>query len=185
MLEVADIFRLHGAAFCARFGHGMLPSQARVMQDIAACRTAYFGGHLKQCDQCGEKVYPAGRDHSCRNRHCPKCHGKQTTRWLSKQGAGLLPCSYFLLTFTLPGPLRPLARRHQKKVYGLLMRSPMTPSLLLRPCALSCRPAAGVFACPCVYYHVSGRFVEATSPSQSAPRVVSSLQSHSSLRNTG
>jgi hypothetical protein len=50
MLEVADIIRLHGAAFYARFGNRLLPSQRRAMQDIAACRTAYFGGHIKQCD---------------------------------------------------------------------------------------------------------------------------------------
>ena len=102
MLEVADIVRLHGAAYRARFADRLLPSQARALQDIAACRTAYFGGHLKQCDHCGEKVYVY---HSCRNRHCPKCHTKQTERWLAKQRARLLPCSYFLVTFTLPSPL--------------------------------------------------------------------------------
>jgi hypothetical protein len=42
---------------------------------------------------------------------------------LNKQRACLLPCSYFLLTFTLPQQLRALARSHQKKVYGLLVRS--------------------------------------------------------------
>ena len=96
-----------------------LPSQARAMQDIEACRTAYFGGHLKQCDHCGRQVYAY---HSCRNRHCPKCHGDQTERWLAQQQTRLLPCPYFLVTFTLPAELRPLAFANQKKVYGLLMR---------------------------------------------------------------
>ncbi len=90
------------------------------MRDIEACRTAYFGGHLKQCDHCGRRVFAY---HSCRNRHCPKCHRKQTDRWLEKQRARLLPCRYFLLTFTLPSELRPLARAHPKQVYGLLMSS--------------------------------------------------------------
>jgi hypothetical protein len=89
------------------------------MQDIEACRTAYFGGHLKQCDHCGGQVYAY---HSCRNRHCPKCHGDQTERWLAKQQSRLLPCPYFLVTFTLPKELRPLAFANQKKVYGLMMR---------------------------------------------------------------
>ena len=62
MLEVAEIFRLHAAAFCARIRDRLLPSQDRAMQDIQACRTAYFGGHVKQCDHCGEKVYTY---HSC------------------------------------------------------------------------------------------------------------------------
>lgn len=118
MLEVADIFRLHGAVYRARFGDRLLPSQKRALRDLEACRTAYFGGHLKQCDRCGGKVYTY---HSCRNRSCPKCHRDQTDRWIEKQRARLLPCRYFLLTFTLPSELRPLARAHQKKLYGLLM----------------------------------------------------------------
>ena len=119
MLEVADVFRLHGAAYRARYGDRLLPSHARAMQDIAACRTDYFGGHLKQFDHCEQKVYVY---HSCRNRHCPKCHRGQTERWLCKQHARLLPCRYFLLTLTLPAQLRALARSHQKQVYRLLMR---------------------------------------------------------------
>ena len=118
MLEVADIFRLHGAVYRARFGDRLPPSQGRVMRDIEACRTAYCGGHLQQCDRCGHRVYTY---HSCRNRHCPKCHRHQTDRWLEKQRARLLPCFYFLLTFTLPSELRALARTHPKKLYGLLM----------------------------------------------------------------
>jgi hypothetical protein len=33
-----------------------------------------------------------------------------------------LPCTYYLLTFTLPSELRALARDHARTVYGLLMR---------------------------------------------------------------
>ena len=117
MLEVAEIFRRHGAAYRAQYQ--LLPSQLRAMQDIEACRTAYFGGHLKQCDHCDGQVYAY---HSCRNRHCPKCHGDQTERWLAQQQTRLLPCPYFLVTFTLPAELRPLAFAHLKKVYGLMMR---------------------------------------------------------------
>ena len=120
MLEVADIFRLHGAAYCARFGDCLSASQARALRDIQACRTDYFGGHVKQCDHCGRKIYAY---HSCRNRSCPKCHGDQTERWLDTQRARLLPCRHYLVTFTLPSQLRTLARAHPKKVYGLLMRS--------------------------------------------------------------
>jgi hypothetical protein len=61
--------------------------------------------------------------HSCRNRSCPKCHQDQTERWLEKQRGHLLPCNYFLLTFTLPSELRSLARSHPKKIYGLLMKA--------------------------------------------------------------
>jgi hypothetical protein len=121
VLEVAEIFRLHGAAYRARSGDRLLPSHARALRDIEACRTPYFGGHVKQCDncECGRKVYVY---HSCGNRSCPKCHREQTERWLDKQRARLLPTQYYLLTFTLPEELRTLAFAHQKKIYGVLMR---------------------------------------------------------------
>ena len=120
MLEVADIFRLHGAAYRAHVGDRLPHSHARALDDIQACRTAYFGGHVDQCDHCGCEVYVY---HSCGNRSCPKCHREQTERWIEKQRARLLSCRYYLVTFTLPEPLRPLALAHQKKVYSLLMRS--------------------------------------------------------------
>jgi Putative transposase/Transposase zinc-binding domain len=120
MFEVAEIIRQHGAAYRAHVGDRLLPSQARVLRDLAACRTAYFGGQLTRCSHCDRPVY---RFHSCRNRHCPKCHGDQTERWIETQRAQLLPCAYSLVTFTLPQELRTLAFGHQKVVYGLLMRS--------------------------------------------------------------
>jgi hypothetical protein len=120
MLAVAEILRLHGAAYRAHVGDRLLPSQARVLRDLAACRTAYFGGHLTQCDHCDRHVF---RYHSCGNRHCPTCHRPHTERWLETQRAQLLPCPYYLVTFTLPRDLRALAFAHQRVVYGVLMRS--------------------------------------------------------------
>ena len=118
MIEVADIFRQHADSY--RGGHGLLPHQLRALRDITHCRTAYFGGHLAQCDHCAQLRYTY---HSCRNRHCPKCHGEQSRDWLECQQSRLLPCSYFLLTFTLPAGLRPLAWQNQKIIYGALMRA--------------------------------------------------------------
>ena len=99
MLEVAEIIRLHGAAYRADVGDRLLPSQARVLRDLAACRTAYFGGDRAQCDHCAQQVSVY---HSCGNRHCPTWHRDQTDRWLAQQRARRLPCPYYLLTFTLP-----------------------------------------------------------------------------------
>lgn len=118
MLEVAEIFRLHGESFRAH--HGLAPWQLKAMADIEHCRTAYFGGHLERCDRCGHEHYSY---HSCRNRHCPKCHGEQTQAWLEKQQARLLPVPYYLLTFTLPASLRPLARSHPRQIYNLLLKA--------------------------------------------------------------
>ena len=118
MLEVAEIFRLHGESFRAL--HNLAPWQLKAMADIEHCRTAYFGGHLERCDRCGHEHYSY---HSCRNRHCPKCHGEQTQAWLQKQQARLLPVAYYLLTFTLPASLRPLARSHPRPIYNLLIKA--------------------------------------------------------------
>ncbi len=116
MLEVAEIFRLHGESFRAE--QELAPWQLKAMADIEHCRTAYFGGHLERCDRCGHEHYSY---HSCRNRHCPKCHGEQTQAWLDKQQARLLPVAYYLLTFTLPAGLRPLAKAHPREIYNLLL----------------------------------------------------------------
>jgi hypothetical protein len=120
MLEVADIVRLYGTAYRQHYGKTLTGVQKHALHDIAACRTPFFGGHVYQCNHCEQKVFSY---HSCRNRSCPKCHQDQTERWLEQQRSRLLPCSYFLLTFTLPAPLRPLARSQPKKIHSLLMKA--------------------------------------------------------------
>jgi len=120
MLEVADIVRLHRTAYAQQSGGRLSSVQKRALRDIAACRTPFFGGHVYQCDRCPQKVFCY---HSCGNRSCPKCHQLQTDRWMDKQRGHLLPCSYFLVTFTLPDELRKLARSHPRIVYGLLMKA--------------------------------------------------------------
>ena len=62
MLELAEIFRLHGPDYRAQFGTRMLPSHLRAMQDIETCRTAARGGQLYYCAQCDEQRYSY---HSC------------------------------------------------------------------------------------------------------------------------
>ena len=108
ILEVADIFRLHGPAYRAQFGNRMLYSHLRAMQDIEQCRTPSLGGQLYYCAQCDEQRYSY---HSCKNRHCPKCQNDQANDWLQAQQSLLLPVAHFLVTFTLPAELR--AKRAQ------------------------------------------------------------------------
>ncbi len=120
MVELAEVFRQHGEAYRAKYGTRMLPSHRRAMQDIERCRTAALGGHVYTCPDCGQTEYVY---HSCRNRHCPKCQNDKAQLWLEAQQDLLLPVRYFLLTFTLPEALRPLARSHQRLVYDLLFRA--------------------------------------------------------------
>jgi hypothetical protein len=46
MRDVADLIRRHGAAVRAALGDRLLPSQARVLRDLVACRTAACAGLL-------------------------------------------------------------------------------------------------------------------------------------------
>lgn len=120
MVEVAEIFRLHGPQYRTQFGQRLLPSHRRAMQDIEQCRTASLGGQVYFCQQCQTKRYSY---HSCKNRHCPKCGNEQATTWLQAQQHLLLPTHHFLVTFTLPAQLRSLARRNQRTIYNLLFRA--------------------------------------------------------------
>jgi hypothetical protein len=97
----------------------MMPSQKRALSDIVACCTKELGGRLYRCDDCRETFW---RFHCCRNRACPKCHGKQTQEWLQKREVELLPCDYFHAVATTPSELHDIFRREQKYMYGLLMK---------------------------------------------------------------
>ena len=120
MVELADIFRLHGPEYRARFGDRMPTSHLVAMQDSEQCRTEALGGHVYQCAECQALEYSY---HSCKNRHCPKCQNDAATRWLDTQRALLLPVPYFLVTFTLPEALRPVARSNQKCMYNALFQT--------------------------------------------------------------
>jgi hypothetical protein len=116
---LADVVRRFGPAYRSQYGPVMMPSQKRALADIAACCTQELGGRLYHCDDCQDTFWSF---HCCRNRACPKCHGKQTQQWLEQRQAELLPCDYFHAVATVPSPLRIALRRDQKFLYGLLMK---------------------------------------------------------------
>jgi hypothetical protein len=120
MIELAEIFRQYGPTYRAKFGERVLPSHRQAMWAIEHCRTAALGGQVYHCPDCDHDIY---QYHSCRNRHCPKCQNEQAQRWLEQQWNMLLPVPYFMLTFTLPAALRPVARSHQALLYDLLFRT--------------------------------------------------------------
>jgi hypothetical protein len=120
MVELAAIFRQHGAAYRQKYSRRILPSHHQAMRAIEQCRTEALGGHVYKCPDCGEVQYSY---HSCRNRHCPKCQQDAAQQWLQKQQDMLLPVPYFLLTFTLPDGFRKVSRSHQKLFYNLLFRT--------------------------------------------------------------
>jgi hypothetical protein len=120
LLEVADIFRDHGAAFRkANCGHFSL-DQLKVMSSIECCRTATLGGHVTRCEDCANEHIAYN---SCRNRHCPKCQAGAAKAWLAARQSELLPVRYFHLVFTLPGPIADIAYQNKRAIYNLLMRA--------------------------------------------------------------
>jgi putative transposase/transposase-like zinc-binding protein len=119
-LEVADIFRDHGAAWCsANAGHVSL-DQLKVMTAIERCRTAALGGHVERCENCAHTVIAYN---SCRNRHCPKCQGAAAQEWLAEREAELLPLPYFHLVFTLPAAIADIAYQNKAVIYDLLFKA--------------------------------------------------------------
>ena len=119
-LEVADIFRSHGAAWRkANAGHLSL-GQLKAMAAIEACRTAELGGHVARCEDCGLTVISYN---SCGNRHCPKCQGRAARAWLAEQEAGLLPLPYYHVVFTLPAAIGAIAWQNKALVYALLFKA--------------------------------------------------------------
>src|SRR5947199_4646048 len=117
-LEVADIFRQHGASY--RKAHPLSYDQLRVMRAIEVCRTAALGGHVEQCDRCNVTRIAYN---SCRNRHCPKCQNTERARWLESRQAELLPVEYFHVVFTVPEEIACIAYYNQRTVYAMLLRT--------------------------------------------------------------
>jgi hypothetical protein len=121
-LEVADIFRDHGAAWRrANAGHVSL-DQVKVMSAIECCRTAALGGHVARCEneKCGHTQIAYN---SCRNRHCPKCQGAAAREWLAEREAELLPVPYFHVVFSLPAQIADIAYQNKAAIYGILFKA--------------------------------------------------------------
>jgi hypothetical protein len=115
-LEVADIFRGHGAAWReANRGHVSL-AQTKVMSAIESCRTAALGGHVARCEDCQHTTIAYN---SCRNRHCPKCQGAAAREWMEERESELLPVPYF----TLPSEIGDIAYQNKAAIYDLLFKA--------------------------------------------------------------
>jgi hypothetical protein len=130
LLEVADIFRDHGAAWRrANRGHVSL-GELKVMSAIEHCRTAALGGHVARCENndCGHATISYN---SCVNRHCPKCQGAAAREWLAAREAELLPVPYFHQVFTLPAQIADIAYQNKAVIYDLLFKASAETMLMI------------------------------------------------------
>jgi hypothetical protein len=119
-LEVADIFRDHGAAWRSANAGRISLGQLKVMSAIERCRTAALGGHVERCEKCSHTVIAYN---SCRNRHCPKCQGAAAREWLAEREAELLPVPYFHVVFSLPAKIADIAYQNKAAIYDLLFKA--------------------------------------------------------------
>jgi hypothetical protein len=109
---VNDILREFGPAYLAKHQSKMSADQIKVLHALMACRTEKLGCAVFRCQQCQkDHFFPK----SCGNRHCPSCQGSKAKDWLIEQHARLLPCNYFMLTFTVPAEMRKFIRSHPKE----------------------------------------------------------------------
>jgi len=99
---------------------GLNTWQLRTLSAVRRCRTAALGGHIDACDTCGNISISYN---SCRNRHCPKCQGKNREDWIQARQSELLPVPYFHVVFTLPDSINSLAMQEPKLVYDLLFET--------------------------------------------------------------
>jgi hypothetical protein len=115
-----DLLRQEAPAYLERFGAAVPPRQREVLTKLLACRTPALGGELFACPTCGAFHYAY---HSCNDRHCPRCGQTDADAWRADHAALLLPTPYFLVTFTLPEPLRAWLRSHPSVGLDLLFAS--------------------------------------------------------------
>jgi Putative transposase/Transposase zinc-binding domain len=117
-VEVADVLNAHWKQ--VEQYTGINSWQLRTLSAIRCCRTVALGGHIDVCSSCGHLRISYN---SCRNRHCPKCQGKQRELWIQKREAELLPVPYFHVVFTIPDTLNGLCLRFPAVVYGILFNA--------------------------------------------------------------
>jgi len=122
LLEVADIFRDHGAAWREANRGSVSLDQMKVMSAIERCRTAALGGHVARCENEACRHTHIAYN-SCRNRHCPKCQASASREWMAAREAELMPVPYFHVVFTLPAEIANIAYQNKRVIYDLLFKA--------------------------------------------------------------
>ena len=118
MSSLQEIIEIHGENYIR---DNKLPANVlKALSSIQYCKTASLGGHIYECDKCGETTIAYN---SCRNRHCPKCQTYAKELWIYERSKSLLPIHYFHIVFTIPEQLNSLVLFNQKELYSILFTS--------------------------------------------------------------
>lgn len=119
MIRLASVIDTFEADFLTQYCDRLRPEHYRALAAMKQCRTHASPKFRVQCSECEHhQLVP----HSCGHRHCPHCQHHESQQWLERQIKKQVPAEYFLLTFTLPAQLRPMARTHPRLIYDLMMR---------------------------------------------------------------
>ena len=115
-MRFAEIVRKHWPAYvqCAT---APIPARHwKAVEAVLSCQTPRRGGHRQHCPNCKRDHYFF---HSCNHRSCPRCGARAQQEWTAQQEARLLPVTYYLLTITVPDPLRRLFASYPRELYPL------------------------------------------------------------------
>jgi hypothetical protein len=121
MIRLTSVIDRFESAFLAQYRERLRPEHVHALAAMKRCRTQASPKLEAACSECAHRTLVP---HSCGHRHCPHCQHHESRRWLERQLAKQVPAEYFLLTFTLPAELRPLAWAHPRTLYDLLLRCP-------------------------------------------------------------
>jgi hypothetical protein len=119
MIRLAKVIATFETDFLSHYRDRLRPEHYRALAAMKHCRTQASPKMQAACTECAHRTLVP---HSCGHRHCPHCQHHESQQWLERQLNKQVPAEYFLLTFTLPAELRPLAWAHQRVLYDLLMR---------------------------------------------------------------
>ena len=103
----------------APYPDSILPAHRQALAAMKDCRTSGSPQLLAQGTACDHQVFVP---HACGYRHGPHGQHPDSQPWLERQLQKQVPAEYFLLTFTRPEELRPLAWQQQRTLYAWMTR---------------------------------------------------------------
>lgn len=119
MIRLARVFEAFHNAFIEKYRDRLRSEHLGALAAIKHCRANVSPAFMLECATCEQRTLVP---RSCGHRHCPHCQHHESQQWIERQRQNLLPVPYFLITFTLPAELRPLARAHPRSIYDMIMR---------------------------------------------------------------
>jgi hypothetical protein len=120
MIRLSTIIETFEGQYLAEYAETILPGQRKALAAMKTCRTSASLLMRARCSECDHlELVP----HSCGHRNCPHCQNHESQQWIERQLARAVPATYFLLTFTLPAALRPLAWANQRTLYEAMTRA--------------------------------------------------------------